>query len=261
MMYIAFLWKSFQKHAAYRSDIVLRLLIGIAWIGIQVAIWSALIGSGEIDGIDLPTMITYAVLNSVISLTLVDRALPEADQKIRSGDISIDLIKPYHYLVTVFADQMGRSFYVAVFTVTPTAVVAALTFDVQAPASIWHGAAFLLAMAIALLISFAFACIIILLAFYFLATFHFTWTFHALKSLFAGSLVPLWFYPDGLRQVAELLPFQFLGFVPAMIWIGQEPGRTIASVLSLGLFWSCALAATVAWLWRRIVSRLVVQGG
>lgn len=260
-MYLAFFRKSFQKHAAYRSDIVLRLGIGLAWMGIQVAIWTALIGSGEVDGITLPTMVTYAVLNSVISVTLVDRMLAEADQKIRSGDIAIDLIKPYHYLLTVFADQMGRSLYVTVFTVLPTAVVAALVFDVQAPASPWHAVAFLLAMLIALTISFAFACMIILLAFYFLATFHFTWTFSALKSLFAGSLVPLWFYPDGLRRVAELLPFQFLGFVPAMIWLGQESGQGIAQVLALGVLWAGVLASLVGWLWSKIVSRLVVQGG
>lgn len=260
-MYLAFFWKSFQKHAAYRSDIVLRLGIGLAWMGIQVAIWTALIGSGEVDGITLPTMVTYAVLNEVISVTLIERALSEADQKIRSGDIAIDLIKPYHYLLSVFADQMGRSLYVTVFTVAPTSIIAAFVFDVQAPASPWHAVAFLLAMLIALTISFAIACMIILLAFYFLATFHFTWMFSALKSLFAGSLVPLWFYPDELRRVAELLPFQFLGFVPAMIWLGQDSGQGITLVLALGVLWAGALASLVRWLWARIVSRLIVQGG
>ena len=90
MMYVAFLWKSFQKHSAYRSDILLRIGIGLAWMGIQVAIWTALLGSGEVAGITLPTMVTYSVLNSVISVTLVERTLLEADQKIRSGDIAID---------------------------------------------------------------------------------------------------------------------------------------------------------------------------
>jgi ABC-2 type transport system permease protein len=134
-------------------------------------------------------------------------------------------------------------------------------FGFQAPPSIWNAAAFLVSIGLALSISFAFACLIIMFAFYFLATFHFVWTFGAMKSLFAGSLVPFWFYPDELRTVAELLPFQFLGFFPAAAWMGQLSTAEIFRGLALGVIWSIALLGFCSWLWGRITSRLIVQGG
>jgi len=260
-LYLAFMMKSFRKHLAYRSEVWLRIVIGVIWVGIQVAIWDALIGSGEVDGISLRNMITYAILNTVISLSLMDRTLSEVDQKIRSGDISVELIKPFNYMLTVFADQLGRSLFIATFTVVPTVAVTALLFGFQLPASVGHFLAFGCAMGLALAISFATSCMIVMFAFYFLATFHFQWAMGALKTLFAGSLVPFWFYPSQLRAVAELLPFQFLGFFPAATWMGELPDSDIVRQLLLGLGWAVALLGFCAWLWSRITWRLVVQGG
>lgn len=260
-LYGSFALKSFKKHTAYRSEVWLRIVLGLIWVGIQVAIWDALIGSDEPDGISLSNMITYAILNTVISLSLMDRTLSDVDQKIRSGDIAVDLIKPFNYMATVFADQLGRSLFIATFTVVPTVLLATLLFGFQAPASIWHALAFVAAIGLALAISFALACMVVMFAFYFLATFHFQWAFGALKTLFAGSLVPFWFYPDGLRQVAELLPFQFLGFFPAATWMGELPARDIALDLGLGGIWAIVLLGFCGWLWSRITQRLVVQGG
>jgi ABC-2 type transport system permease protein len=149
----------------------------------------------------------------------------------------------------------------ALFSVLPTLVIAALFFGFQAPASPGNAAAFAVAFAIALAISFSLACMVGMLGFYFLATFHFQWALGALRSLFAGTMVPLWFYPDGLRSLAEGLPFKFLAFFPAAAWMGELSRRDLALNLALGLCWSAALLGFCWWMWSRIVRRLVVQGG
>ncbi|MBA3379063.1 MAG: ABC-2 family transporter protein, partial [Chloroflexia bacterium] len=79
--------------------------------------------------------------------------------------------------------------------------------------------------------------------------------------LFAGTMVPLWFYPDGLRTLANVLPFQFLAFFPAATWMGELSGPEIGRNLALGLAWATALLGSCWWLWSRIVRRLVIQGG
>ena len=253
--------KSFKKHLAYRSEVWVRIVIGVIWVGIQVAVWTALIGSGDVDGITLSDMITYAILNTVMTLAMMDRSLADLDQRIRSGDIAVDLIKPFHYPLTLVADGLGRSAFAALFSVLPTLILAALFFGFQAPASALDAVAFAVAFVLALAISFALACLVGMLGFYFLATFHFQWAIGALRTLFAGSMVPLWFYPDSLRTLAELLPFQFLAFVPAATWMGQLSSPDIARNLALGTVWSALLLGTCWWLWSRIITRLVVQGG
>ena len=260
-VYASFVAKSFRKHLAYRSEVWVRIVISLVWVGIQVAIWQALIGDGRVDGISQEDMITYAIINTVLALVLMERALTDVDQKIRSGDIAVDLIKPVQFPLTVFADQLGRSAFQALFSVIPTVVLAALFFGFQLPASPGNAVAFLAAMVIALAISFAFGCLIVLLAFWFLATFHFQWAFGAFKTLFAGSLVPLWFYPDTLRTTARMLPFQFLGFFPAATWMGQLSTTEILTTLGLGIVWAVVLLGLASWMWSSITHRLVVQGG
>jgi len=260
-LYLAMIGKSYRKHLAYRSEVWVRIVVGVVWVGIQVAVWQALIGSGEVDGITLPDMITYAILNTVMALAMMDRSLAELDQKIRSGDIAVDLIKPFHYPLTLVADGLGRSLFSALFSVAPTLLLATLFFGFQAPASVGNAIAFGLSFVIALAISFALACLVGMLGFYFLATFHFQWALGALRTLFAGTMVPLWFYPDGLRALAEGLPFQFLAFFPAATWMGELSGADILRFLGLGLGWSAALLGLCWWMWSRIVQRLVVQGG
>ena len=74
-------------------------------------------------------------------------------------------------------------------------------------------------------------------------------------------MVPLWFYPDGLRTLANLLPFQHLAFGPAATWMGELTGAEIGRNLGLGALWGAALLGICWWMWARIVRRLVVQGG
>jgi len=260
-VYRAMIAKSFRKHLVYRSEVWVRIAIGLIWVGIQVAIWTSLIGTGEIEGITLPDMITYAIINTVMALAMMDRSLADLDQKIRSGDIAVELIKPFSFPLTLVADGLGRSLFSALFSVMPTLILASLFFGFQPPASFGNAVAFAIAFGLALAISFALACLVGMLGFYFLATFHFQWALGALRTLFAGTMVPFWFYPNELRMLAEALPFQFLAFFPAATWIGEPSSTDIIRTLGLGVLWSTVLLGACWWMWTRITHRLVVQGG
>ncbi len=79
--------------------------------------------------------------------------------------------------------------------------------------------------------------------------------------IFSGSFLPLWFFPDSWAAVASALPFQFLGFIPAAIYMGYIPASELVPTLLAGLAWIGGLIIVVQWLWWRAVRRLVVQGG
>jgi ABC-2 type transport system permease protein len=99
------------------------------------------------------------------------------------------------------------------------------------------------------------------LSFWFLTTFHFNWAIGALTTLFSGAFLPLWFFPDGWATVAKLLPFQFLGFVPAATWMGELTGTDLRSTIGVGIIWSGLLLSLTRLLWDRATQQLVVQGG
>jgi ABC-type uncharacterized transport system permease subunit len=84
--------------------------------------------------------------------------------------------------------------------------------------------------------------------------------FAAVRSFLSGQVVPLWFMPDWLRTVAEILPFQAATYTPLAIYFGRPPGG-LAAALAVQCIWIVVLGASCAWVWSRAKRRVVVQGG
>lgn len=259
--YTAYFRKSFKKNAAYRTTVWLQIVASLIQVGIQVAVWTALIGNGAVDGISRDQMVTYVILNAAMYAFILTSLYKDVDTRLRSGDIAIDIMRPVQYPLLVLADSLGRAAYHFLFMVVPIVTVSALMFGFSAPASFSAGLGFVLALVLAVLISYSIGYLIALLSFWFLTTFHFSWAIGGLTTLFSGSFLPLWFFPDPWGSVARMLPFQFLGFVPAATWMGQLTGIDLIITFLVGILWCGLLLMCTRMLWNRATSQLVVQGG
>lgn len=259
--YISYFRKSFKKNSAYRSTVWLQIVASLIQVSIQVAVWTALIGTGSVDGITRDDMVTYAILNSAMFAFVLTSLFNDVDARLRTGDIALDLLRPIHYPLFVLADQLGRSAYRVLFVVIPIVVASALLFGFSMPATGIAGVGFVAVLMLSILISYSIGYLIALLSFWFLTTFHFNWAIGALTTLFSGAFLPLWFFPDGWATFAGLLPFQFLGFVPAATWMGQLAGTDLLRVIGVGIVWTLALLLLTRLLWHRATRQLVVQGG
>jgi ABC-2 type transport system permease protein len=261
-VYVRFGLKSFSNQLAYRSEVWLRLLGNLVTIFIQLAIWKAVIGNGQVAGITLEQMIAYSILNTLtFSLLLNSGVTGKVEGSLKSGSIGTELIKPLSYPLYLLADGLGSSLYQLVFTVIPSFLIAWLLFGMLPPASGAHMAAFGIALLIALLISFLLGYLIALIAFWFLTPFALTWMLGGFLTIFAGGFMPIWFFPAGWAKAAGMLPFQYMGYIPASLYLGHTAKEDIASVLLTGLGWVAALWLIVALLWQRAIKRLVIQGG
>lgn len=77
----------------------------------------------------------------------------------------------------------------------------------------------------------------------------------------AGSIVPLPFFPDGFRQIAELLPFAAMQNMPLRIYSGNISGMEALYGIGFQLIWLVILV-TGGKLWmKKALKRVVVQGG
>lgn len=258
--YLTYFRKSFKQSIAYRATVWLQIVAAVVSVFVQVSVWKSLIGSGSVDGITVGTMITYAIINAVM-LAFTLKPVNDVDARLRSGDISIDLLRPIQYPLLVLADQLGRAAFRLVFIAVPVVVISAVFFDFTLPPSAMSSMSFLLSIIFALLISYGIGYLIALLSFWFLTTFHFSWAIGGLITLFSGSFLPLWFFPDRWEMIARLLPFQYLGFVPAAVWLGQIEGNELVRTMILGILWSSFLILVAHILWNRATRQLVVQGG
>ena len=194
-VYWEFGLRSFRRGLAYRLNTLLRVVGTLAYLVIQVAIWRALLGHGAVAGVTQQQMVSYAILSTCITAVRLNSTITRTvDERLNTGNIAIDLIKPLRYPLYLAADGLGSAAYQALFTTLPTLVIAGVAFGFQPPASGVAFLAFLASVALALALSFAIGYLIALCAFWVLTTFHFEWTINTLIKVFSGRFLPFWFF-------------------------------------------------------------------
>jgi ABC-2 type transport system permease protein len=68
-------------------------------------------------------------------------------------------------------------------------------------------------------------------------------------------------FPAWLKTLSKWLPFQQISFVPTSIYLGKLQGAELVLALARQAAWVLLLAASCAFVWRRVTSRLTIQGG
>jgi ABC-2 type transport system permease protein len=253
---------SFARGTGYRVNVLLRVVGGVIAVLIQVAIWRSLLGAGVTAGVSLPDMVTYAILSACLGTLMLNwTVLRRVDERLRTGDISVDLVKPVSFPLYLAADSLGVAAFQAVFALVPTLTLAALAFGLQPPSSTVSLIAFIVSLPVAAAMSFAIGYLTALLAFWALTTMYFEWTIGAFARVFGGSFLPLWFFPPWLSAVATWLPFRYLYYVPLAIYLGRIPVAELGMTFLGGLGWLIVLFGFAWWLWDRSMRRLTVQGG
>ena len=80
-------------------------------------------------------------------------------------------------------------------------------------------------------------------------------------SFCAGNILPLAFFPEGVRFVLRMLPFASMLDAPLRILAGTVDVRTALSVIGLQLLWLAALTVLGRTVLRAGVKKCMVQGG
>jgi viologen exporter family transport system permease protein len=251
---------SFARAAAYRYDVWLRVVGQLVMILIQVTVWKSVMAHDAQAG-ELDEMVTYAIVSTCVSALHPFHMLRMLDERLRSGDVIIDMTRPLGYPLVLLGQSLGTMAFQLLFTVIPTLGISLGIYRVLPPVSALHAWAFVAAVLLALIIAAELAYLVALLSFWVLTTLVFEWLLKGLRRVLSGAFVPLWFFPAGLGAVAGALPFRFLNFVPVSIYLGRVPVESILPTLSVGLLWAMTLGLLAASLWTASMRRVVVQGG
>lgn len=262
-VYLAFAQSAFQVQMAYRNEVWANLFGKLVQVFARVAIWLAIYaGTASIAGVSLQQMVTYALLGGVITGAIrYEIIISSIGNALKTGDVAVWLLKPISFPLYVITSELGRAAFRLVILVVPTIAVVALVYGMLPPASFFDGVMFvaylLLGYAIICLISALFG----LIAFWLLTSFSLEWLMQAILNLLSGSLIPFWFFPQPFATIAEHLPFAWIVYYPAAVWLGRlDPAQNLL-YFGIGLGWAALLTIAVAWLWRRASTRIVVQGG
>lgn len=260
-VYLEFLKISFRKSFAYRANSYLIMLGSIITLLIQVSLWSALLKNGSVNGVNLYDMTSYIIINTIVlSLTKTDIGNVLAE-KVRDGSIAIDFIRPVKLKYFLFFDDMGQSLFRTIFSVLPVCLVSILFLKFQAPGSLLDLALFIFSLLNGIMIIYQIHYFFGLLAFWLESTWYISWYLGALLTLFGGTFVPLWFYPDFLYRLSKILPFRLVSFEPISIYLGKLSLEASIRVIASQIIWMILFTLIEKLIWNRAQNKIFVQGG
>ena len=251
---------------AYRTDYFVGLIGLLLQIFLLRVVWTAVYdaaGTGSVtssggEPVTLATMIAYATLASLQHWLFNPWNFSVIPQRVREGKIAIDLARPVRFLGQVVAGQVGTTAAMAPFALLALPL-AVLVGGAQAPASFGAGVAYVVSLVLAYLVTVLLSSLVGLTAFWTLEVSGFFVIYRMVSQFMAGALVPLWFMPDWLRTIAELLPFQAATYTPVALYLGRDDVGWQS--LALQVLWIGVLWLALRFVWSRALHRVVVQGG
>ena len=253
----------FRRYATYRAATLAGAFTNTFFGVVKVAILfaAAAAAGGTIAGYDRPALSTYSwIAQGMIAIILVF-ARGDVAERVRSGDIAIDLGRPVHPVLAWLAEDIGRAGQACLIRFFGPLAVGGLLFGLRLPEHAATGPLFALSGLLAVVVSFGARLVVNLAAFWLLDVRGLLTLYMVGSSVLSGLIVPLAFFPDWLKVVTYATPFPWMLQTPVDVAVERVSGLDAAVALGLQAAWAAGLLAGAALMLSRGTRRLVVQGG
>lgn len=250
---------SLASKIAYPLDVLMRSVFFAVVLYIFTQLWSALLGSqGNVLGFTKVQLVWYLMVTESIMLSNA-RIERRIEDDIKTGTVAYTLIRPLHFVWYQCSVYCGESFGHFVFNALVGTLVAVLLAG--APPLPWPFLpAVALVMLLAFLLQFFVKMSIALLAFFVEDTGPFFWVYSKILFTVGGLFVPLDMYPEWLRRIALALPFNFVLYQPARLFVAFDTGAFL-SVVAAQVLWIALLMGLAFFIYGQGVKRINVNGG
>lgn len=265
MLYVAIATRAFRRYSTYRAatlaGIFTNSVFGIIYSFAYLALWEA---SPDAGGYDATDAVTYVWLGQALLMTIAlwgGGSTDDLAERIRTGDIAIDLYRPVGLLGWYLASDLGRATYHLLTRGLAPTVIGAVLFDIRLPASPAAALGFALALPLAVVVSFAIRFLVASSAFWLLDQSGLKVMSGAFAIFFSGMMLPLVLFPGVLGVVARALPWAAYVQVPADVWLGKRVGLDLLAALGFQAVWAVVLLGCCQLVLRAATRKVVVQGG
>jgi ABC-2 type transport system permease protein len=225
-------------------------------------VWIALYSGQETRaGVTLAQAVTYQLVNVIVVRLFSTWIVWSANNRIRSGDIVLDITRPMYYGHILLFEFVGQSVTKLVTTSLPMFALVCLLFKPILPSSVSVWLSFGVSLGVGFLTAFYLDYILALIGFWTTELSGLFWAKGSIISILGGTYLPLWIYPPLLRQILAFLPFQGISYTPVAIYVGQIGLSQVPGAFVLQVIWLVILAVTSRRLYASAMKKLAVQGG
>lgn len=251
-----------QSALAYRFNVISTILIQCLLMFAMSCFWKAAYsGTGVVSGVGEQDMLTYTTISVIMGNLLTMGVEGRIEGSVRTGSVALDMLKPVNIYGIYLAEDLGDMF-VALFQIAiPLLMIGAAMFGFPAPASFGCFILFLLSFSIGYLINWILAGLLGMCAFKVISMGPIRNVKGFIMKLLSGSVIPLWFFPEGIRAFLEFLPFVNIYQLPLGIYIGRYSYGEMLRLTVLQLFWCMALWMIFRVTQKKAAAAVLIQGG
>jgi ABC-2 type transport system permease protein len=261
-LYLEFARVGFINTLAYRLRYYTGIITYFIYVSVYYFIWKAIYAhSASIEGFDFTHLLTYIGVGWIIRSFYFNNIDQEIAYQVIEGRLAMDLIKPVNLQLMYVARAAGESVFRLGLLTIPTAVVLFLVYPLRPPASFTHAGAFLVSVILSFLIVAAINFAVGTFALRLQSILGLLRAKFFLLELFSGLLLPISFFPQIFQKMFGVMPFQYISYVPMLIYLGKLRGGGLARALGVQLFWVAILLALGDGMWRWSSRKVIVQGG
>jgi len=249
----------FLRYATYRQATLAGLTTNIVFGLLRSAVLVAVLEQrGTVAGYDLATAVTYVWLGQGLLTVVLLWGDQELSRRVRSGDVVIDLGRPWDLQAALLAGDLGRAGFAVCTRLLPPAAFGAIVFGFRWPEHLTTYGLFVVSALLAVVASFGIRFLLNASAFWLLDARGVLAVWGVAGGLLAGLVLPLAWFPQWARAVLWWTPFPALFQTPIDVFI--ERGGALG-LIAHQLVWTVLLLVAGRVALTRGSRRLVVQGG
>lgn len=260
-LYIEVARRSYARISTYRSatlaGIFTNTVFGFLFAYVLLAVYEQRPTVGGFDAVDA---VTFTFVAQGMAMVLGIFGDTEMADRITTGDVIVDLQRPYDHQGWWAGVSYGKAAYYAVFRGIPPFLAGAAVFDLRLPTPA-QAVAFLGSVVLAVGVAFGWRYLLGLSAFWLLDIRGANQLGWFTAQFLSGMFLPIVFFPDGLEMAARALPFASMLQLPIEVWLGKHDGVGLVAVFALQLAWLGTLLLAGRWVLGQAMTRVVVQGG
>lgn len=264
--YIAFFGLRMRTGLQYRTAAVAGLITQFVW-GIMLVLGYAVFYKSNPNSfpMELSALCSYVWLSQAfLALLNTNNFEGELFEAVSSGGVAYEMCRPIRLYELWFARSMAHRLSGTMLRCLPVLLFAGLLpqpYGLRPPANLTVLLWTVLSLLLSLLVVVALTLLVYICTFYTVSSLGVRIFSMALGEFLSGALLPLPFFPEGVRTLVELLPFAALNNVPFRIYGGDIVGTELLVRVGLQLFWAVALVLLGRLWMARAVRQVALQGG
>lgn len=254
----------FRRWATYRQAMLAGAFTNTIFGFLRCSVMLAVAGGagGVAAGYRGPQLVTYVWVGQGLLAVVQLWGWTELADRVRTGDVQSDLLRPIHPVLTYLTADLGRAGFAMCTRFAAPLVVGALAFDLYVPHRLTTYPLALLSVLAATVVSFGVRYLVNLTAFWLLDIRGVLVAWLLAANVLTGLYFPLAFLPGWVQPILWYgTPFPSILQAPVDVLVERGSEAHQLSILAVQLGWAAAVLALAVLVQRRAERRLVVQGG